>query len=398
MALSKKLLLLLLLIFFHNAAAESLLDAKHIAGNLQLFTYAIGDEDPASEGAYATSIGGILGYRYRWKNNFGVNLDYAGSNALGPSINAARLHLFNNDTHSIHLNTLARANIFYANKTSVARIGYQTLDTPLFNEDKTRIVPWGTESFTLSHIHENRVRTYLSIINRIRSNTSEVYKKESASGAIDSGLYIVAATYQPDDYHSLETYLYIAPDLYNSFYTQYQNNHPITDDIYLGFGIQYLKTFASGDSRNANINGINGGQDADVIATRVSFDYHDLETSLAYSQNFGQSGINKGYGGLTKLYTTSMVANGRKNFKPESWMLKADYQFTINEYGTSDIAIWLLNTQHHNTLGNDFTSYYTHLRHFLNVDTSLYIRYEYIDYEEALTDTDYLRIIMKYTF
>lgn len=377
---------------------ENLLHQQHFTGDIQLYTYAIGDEDPASEGAYATALGGTIGYRYRWNNNVGVNLDYSGSHALGPALHPERLHLFNNDIPSIHLNTIARANIFYSDQVTTARFGYQTLDTPLLNVDSTRIVPWSTESFTLSHIHENKVRAYLSFINRIRANTSHVYQKESASGAIDSGLYIAALTYQPDNFHALETYFYLAPDLYNAFYTQYQNNHPLTDTLYLGFGIQYIKTFANGDSKNADIQGVNGGQDADVIATQLSLDYGDFESSLAYSQNFGQSGINKGYGGLTKLYTTSMVSNGRKNYKPEAWMLKTAYQFSFNNYGSSDLAFWLLDTKHKDPLGNDFTSYYTHLRHFLNVDTSLFIRYEYVDYQKSLTDVDYFRIIMKYTF
>lgn len=170
----KYLLLLFIALPIYSQSLEHLLDKQHLTGNIQLYTYAIGDEDPNSEGAYATALGGVIGYRYRWENHVGINFDYAGSHALGPSVNFKRLHLFNNDIPSIHLNTIARANVFYSDPNTVARFGYQTLDTPLFNVDSTRIVPWSSESFTLSHIHENKIRAYLSFVNRIRSNTSHV--------------------------------------------------------------------------------------------------------------------------------------------------------------------------------------------------------------------------------
>jgi hypothetical protein len=66
---------------------------------------------------------------------------------------------------------------------------------------------------------------------------------------------------------------------------------------------------------------------------------------LNYSQNFGISGIVKGYGGLAKVFTTSMIANGRGNYKPETWMLKTEYNLPYGKWGQSELAFTYTNTR-----------------------------------------------------
>jgi len=93
-----------------------------------------------------------------------------------------------------------------------------------------------------------------------------------------------------------------------------------------------------------------------------------------------------------------MVANGRFNFQPETWMLHSWFDVVPLPYGHSEFALWLANTRVHDERGDDFNAYYTHLRHYFNADTSVYLRFEAIDYLNGKEDVNYLRLIASYNF
>jgi predicted porin len=110
------------------------------------------------------------------------------------------------------------------------------------------------------------------------------------------------------------------------------------------------------------------------------------------------SGIGKAYGGAAKVYTGSMIANGRGNYKPETWILKLDYQLPVDAY-KSDVAFHLTDTQVHDSRGKAFKAYYAHYRYFFTKRASVYLRYEYMDYKkETISDASYFRIISSYEF
>ena len=160
--------------------------------------------------------------------------------------------------------------------------------------------------------------------------------------------------------------------------------------------IQYFNSGNGGKYAERENN--NGGDDIDLIAIKVGFDSEDLMISLNYSQNFGLSGIVKGYGGLSQVFTTSMVANGRGNYKPETWMLKTSYDLLYTQWGQSELALTLTNTRVKDNRGDDFDAYYMHWRQRFNINTSLFIRYENLDYKSDKSDVSYLRVIAAYQF
>jgi len=276
------------------------------------------------------------------------------------------------------------------------KIGNLMLNTPMMNDDTTRIVPWSYQgaAYTGEAISDTKVQ--LNYIRQIRSHTSDEYTKESASGDIGSGITMLGIQYDGFEHFDLQSYYYYAPDLYSTFIAQVDHKYIIDKDNMICTGIQYFNSGNGG--KYAERENKNGGDDIDLLALKVGFHAEDWMLSLNYSQNFGLSGIVKGYGGLAKVFTTSMVANGRGNYKPETWMLKTAYEFPVGSWGQSDVALTLTNTRVKDNRGDDFDAYYMHWKHRFNVETSLFVRFEDINYNGDKSDVKYFRVIAAYEF
>lgn len=395
-----KVFLILTFLIFHLFADEedSLSQAfsnGNVLGNITLFAYNIDTKN--EENAYATALGGFLKYTTDERNPLFATVRFDQSSTVGPNKNKEKTGLFNNDKDGANLTALTEAFVAYKSKDRVIKAGNMMLNTPMMNDDTTRIVPWSYQGATFTSERFTATKIQLNHISQIRSHTSDEYKKESASGQFDDGISMLAITNESFKNISLQAYYYYAPDLYSTAIAQIDYNHVENEDFLFCFGLQYFKSGQGGKYNDRENN--NGGDDIDLLALKAGIDGPKYDITLNYSQNFGVSGIVKGYGGLSKVYTTSMVANGRGNFKPETWMLKSRFDIDPFNYGQSEFAIWLTNTRVHDNRGNDFDAFYSHVRHYFNADTSLYLRFEAIDYHDTPNnDVNYLRLIASYNF
>jgi hypothetical protein len=270
------------------------------------------------------------------------------------------------------------------------------LNTPLMNDDTTRIVPWSYQgvSYVGTALPDSKVQ--LLHISKIRSHTSDTYKKKSASGDIGRGVTMLGLQYEGFENLDLHSFYYYAPDLYSTFIAQVDYQYIISENHMLCASAQYFKSGNGG--QYAETENKNGGDDIDLIALRLSYDSNDFDINLNYSQNFGISGIVKAYGGLAKVLTTSMVANGRGNYKPETWMIKSAYDFQHTSWGESEIAMNLTHTRTKDSRGDSFDALYAHFKQRFNVNDSVFIRYETFDYKSNKSNVQYFRIIAKHKF
>jgi len=364
-------------------------------GNITLFSYNIDTKN--QENAYASSLGGFLKYSTDESSPLFASVRFHQSSSIGPNENKEKTQLFNNDKDASNLTTLSEAFLAYRYKGRVFKIGNMMLNTPMMNDDTTRIVPWSYQgaTFTSERLADTKIQIYH--ITQIRANTSDEYKRESASGKFDDGISMLGITYEGINEISIQSYYYHAPSLYNTFIGQIDYRYVASEDFLFCYGVQYFNS-SDGGKYNDTLSR-HGGDDIDLLAFKVGVDGPKYNVTLNYSQNFGLSGIVKGYGGLAKVFTTSMVANGRGNFKPETWMLKTRFDIDPLDYGQSEFAIWLTNTRVHDSRGEDFDAFYSHIRHYFNANTSLYIRFEAIDYHDTpKNDVNYLRIIASFNF
>jgi len=366
-----------------------------VHGQIKLFSY---DIDKASdEDAYATAVGGYLVYSTDTvdtnKSIFG-SMRFHTSQPVGYGQNREKTSLFKDNGEALTANS--EAYIGWRGSGRVLRIGNLMLNTPMMNDDRTRIVPWSYQgaAYTGEAIPDTKVQ--LNYIRKIRSHISDKYAEESASGEIGSGITMLGIEYDGIKNFDLQSYYYYAPDLYSTFIAQADYKLILDKDNMICVGIQYFNSGNGG--KYAETENKNGGDDIDLLAIKAGFHAEDWLVSLNYSQNFGISGIVKGYGGLAQVFTTSMIANGRGNYKPETWMLKTVYEFPVDKWGQSDVALTLTNTRVKDSRGDDFDAYYMHWKHRFNVETSLFVRFEDIDYKGDKSDVKYLRVIASYDF
>jgi len=363
-----------------------------VHGQIKLFSYDI--DKSSDEDAYANAVGGYLKYSTDTKQTFYASVRFHTSQPVGYGQNREDTSLFNDNGDALTANS--EALIGWNGRHRTLKMGNLMLNTPMMNDDRTRIVPWSYQgaAYTGETIPDTKVQ--LNYIRQIRSYTSDEYTKESASGEIGSGITMLGLQYDGIKNLDLQSYYYYAPDLYSTFTAQADYKIIIDEDSLICAGIQYFKSGNGG--KYAETENKNGGDDIDLLALNVGFDAEDWEITLNYSQNFGISGIVKGYGGLAKVFTTSMIANGRGNYKPETWMLKTAYEFPVGTWGQSDVALTLTNTRVKDSRGDDFDAYYMHWKHRFNVDTSLFVRFEDINYKGDKSNVKYFRVIAAYDF
>ena len=390
-------IVLIILFLFTAAYAETNTTLSNaftngsVNGNLTLFAYNIDKQH--AQNSYATALGGFLKYTTDDKLPLFASARFYQSSPVGPDKNREQTQLFKKDGSS--LTALAESYVAYKYKKRVVKGGNFMLQTPMMNDDTTRIVPWSYQGFAFTSEAIADTMVQINYITQIRDHTSDEYKKESASGEFEKGITMLGAHYQGINEVSIEAYYYYAPELYSTFITQIDYKHVTKDDTLFCLGVQYFNSGKGGKYNNRE--GRNGGDDINLLALKMGVDGSFYNVTLNYSQNFGLSGIVKGYGGLAKVYTTSMVANGRGNYKPETWMLKSRVE--LNEYtdAESEFAIWLTHTRVKDYRGDDFDAFYSHYRHYFTPNVSLYVRFEAIDYKNK-NDVNYLRIITTYDF
>ncbi len=363
-----------------------------VHGQLKLFSYNI--EKTSDEDAYANAVGGYLKYSTDIRQPFYALVRFHTSLPMGYGENREDTALFNDNGNALTVNS--EAYIGWRTPTRVFKVGNLMLNTPMMNDDTTRIVPWSYQGVAITGETIENTKVQINYIRKIRSYTSDKYTKESASGEIGSGITMLGVVYDGFEHFDLQSYYYYAPDLYSTFIAQVDYKRIFDKDNMFCASIQYFKSGNGG--KFAETENKSGGDDIDLLAMKIGFDAEDWEVSLNYSQNFGISGINKGYGGLSKVFTSSMIANGRGNYSPQTWMIKTAYEFPVGALGQSDVAVTYTKTRVKDSRGDNFDAYYMHWKHRFNVDTSLFVRFENMDYKGDKSNANYLRIIAAYDF
>ncbi len=363
-----------------------------IHGQIKLFSYTIDNE--TDEDDYTTALGGYLKYNTDTKRPFFGILRFHTAQPVGYQKNKEDTAVYDENGDALTVNS--EAYIGWSHNKKILKVGNFMLNTPMMNDDTTRIVPWSYQGFAFTGEALPYTKVQFNYIRQTRSYTSDEYKRESASGQIGSGITMLGLQYDGIEGWDLQSYYYYAPDLYSTLTLQTNYSYIIDDHHLICIGMQYFNSGNGG--KYAERENKNGGDDINLLALKILFHAEDWSMSLNYSQNFGISGIVKGYGGLSKVFTTSMIANGRGNYKPETWMLETHYDLPFTKWGQSEMAFTYTNTRTKDSRGDDFDAYYAHWRQRFSIDSSLFVRYEHLDYKGGKSDSNYLRIIASYNF
>ncbi len=376
-------------ILLSSSLTEAMRDGR-VETEGKVFTYDI--DKPTPNDAYASAVGGYLKYSSDTNKTIYVGIRFHASLPIGANTNPLKTALFDNDGDGLVVNS--EAYIGWRGEDRSLKMGNLMLNTPMMNDDTTRIVPWSYQGLLYTGKTIPNLKVQLAHVINIRSHTSSEYTKESASGEIGDSVTMLGLHYNGIDDLNLHGYYYYDPDLYSTLFLQTDYQYKLDEEQILCASIQYVDSGDGGEF--ADSEGKNGGDDIRLMAARLGYNSENLNISLNYSQNFGLSGIVKGYGGLTKVHTTSMIANGRGNYKPETWMIKMLYELPATTWGVSEFGFNYTRTKTHDVRGSQFDAHYLHFKQKFNNKVSLFLRYESFDYLDERADEKYLRLIFAY--
>ena len=360
--------------------------------HIELFHYDIeAQNDQASQ---ATVLGGYIDYTSKPLYDLGFGVKQYLSHLILASKNPALTSL--TDTAGNDINPLSEFYACYQNEHIAFKIGKQQIDTPMLNDDTTRLIPFSYQGIT-SRISWD-VDTFLSLgyVNRFRANNEEDYTEYTASGLAEDGVaYIGFHTQFGNIRH--QWYYYHAPKLFNTLHMEVETRTPFESSMDIHYGVQAIYTFDN-EGGIHTLNSNNGGGDVKLIAAKLGLGSEQFSYTGSLSYNFGKDGINRGYGGLSSIYTSSMIAQGKTEGHPFAKSLKVHYRYFSpskdKEYSSS---LYLTNITYEDNAYSTVNALYIDHKFKFRPREYILLRYErqWIANED---DKSYLRIISAYTF
>lgn len=383
--------LLTLLPLFGENSFKALLSGGKTEGSLYALYYDRQAKRPGDEYTAAV-IGGSLAYTTPREQPVYLSARLQSSNLTGARTNPERSRLIGMDRKSV--DALSEAYLGLRDGDHQLRIGRQSLDTPLLNGDRTRVVPYTYNGVHYQWNGSDKSRAVLGKVNRIKAFDSRNFDTVSDSGELDDGIWYLGLEDRRLSGLSYVLYYYQASLLYDALFLEIDDSYDL-DSVQIFSGIQYIKTWKDGEGKNIDPAREEGGDDVTLAALRLGFKAGTYGLIIAHSQNSGQDGLGRAYGGLAELFTTTMITDGihRGSPKTTSVRLKYDWSpltstrliYNITDYGVD------AHDKVQNSATNDYRSFYADLKYEAADDVMVYFQYEQLDKEEAKTDLNEFR-------
>ncbi|MEA2048772.1 MAG: OprD family outer membrane porin [Campylobacterota bacterium] len=359
--------------------------------HIELFHYQIlSHHEGDSLEARATALGGFIQYTSAPLYHFGLNLKQYASHLIFQSQNPENTSL--TDWAGEDINPLSEFNLYYQNDNVHIKAGKQQLQTPLINDDTTRLIPFSYLGLTADINLDTSSKLFLGHISEFRANNSETYTEYSSSGFAEKGVSFVGLHTTLDSIKA-EAYYYYAFKLYNTLHLQVEDHYQYSEEKTLFYGIQAIHTQKNKNGINIS-NTKNGGGDVKLVAGKIGIRSEKFSYTASLSYNFGEDGINRGYGGLSSLYTTAMITNGKLDGNPFAKSLKVRYTYKNKIYSS---ALYLTNVSYKEKSKNSINSIYIDHKFNFRAREYLFLRFEH-QWISDEQDKSYFRIISAYDF
>lgn len=340
----------------------------------------------------AAAVGGTLAYTSPKEAGAYVSARLQSTNLTGARTNPELSRLVGADKQSVDALTEAYLGLIDGNH--LLRLGRQHLDTPLLNGDTTRVVPYSYNAIHYQWNGSDKSRAVLGKVNRIKPFDSRFFEPVSDSGELDDGIWYAGLEDRRLSGLSYILYYYQAPLLYDAFFVEVDDSYDL-DGMQIFSGIQYVKSYENGEGENIDPLREEGGGDVALAALRLGFKAGTYGLIVAHSQNSGQDGLGRAYGGMAELFTTTMVTDGIHRGSPKTTSVRLKYDWTPETstrliYNLTDYGV----DAHDKVPGsttNDYKSFYADLKYEMPGDALVYFQYEQLDKELAQSDLNEFR-------
>ena len=369
--------------------------------HIELFHYDINSLEESHENdSYATVVGGFIDYRSKalW-GHLGIGFKHYYSHLIFDTKNPDKTSL--TDKAGDEINPLAKFYLYYKDDfmqdgSMEIRAGKQQLNTPLINNDTTRLIPFSYEAITAKFNFSKTTILSLGHVYKFRANNSESYTEFSSSGYAQNGVSFIGLNTQFGDVEH-QWYYFCANELYNALHMEVKTQTPYDETKDIIYGVQAIYTFKNANGKNID-NSNNGGDNIRLLATKIGFKKSGFESIFSLSYNFGADGISRGYGGVASLYTTSMMTSGKTEGKPfaKSFKLKYTYDSASRKDAYSS-SLYLTNVTYPSADFHNINAIYIDHKFHFRPREYIHLRFEHQWIDNA-QDRNYFRIISAYEF
>ncbi|MFK5975308.1 MAG: OprD family outer membrane porin [Sulfurovum sp.] len=368
--------------------------------HIELFYYDINSLEDNENNSYATVAGGFIDYRSKalW-GHLGVDIKHYYSHLIFDTKNPNKTSL--TDTAGHEINPLAELYLYYQNDFMQdgfmeIRVGKQQLNTPLINSDTTRLIPFSYEAITAKFNFSKTTTLSLGHVYKYRANNSENYTDFTSSGYAENGVSFIGLNTRFGDVEH-QWYYFYSKELYNALHIEVKGKIPYDETRDIIYGVQAIYTFKNANGKSIdNLN--NGGDNVRLLATKVGLKKSGFKSIFSLSYNFGKDGINRGYGGLSSLYTTSMITSGKKQGNPFAKSLKLKYTYGSNSRKNAySSALYLTNITYNSADFHTINAIYIDHKFHFRPREYIYLRFER-QWIDNVPNRSYFRIISAYEF
>lgn len=383
--------LAMLVSLFGEESFKHLLEGGQAEGGLYALYYDRKSDTLGSEYT-AAAVGGSLAYTSRKEAGTYISARLQSTNLTGARTNPALSRLVVEDEKSV--DALSEAYLGMIDGNHLLRIGRQQLDTPLLNGDATRVVPYTYNGVHYQWTGSDKSRAVLGKVNEIKPFDSRFFEKLSDSGELDDGVWYLGLEDRRVSGLGYVLYYYQAPLLYDAVFMEIDDSYEL-DGVQIFSGIQYIKTYENGEGENIDPSREEGGADVALAALRLGFKAGTYGLIIAHSQNSGQDGLGRAYGGQAELFTTTMITEGIHRGSPKTTSVRLKYDWAPHTssrviYNVTDYGVDA-HDKVANSATNDYTSLYIDLKYETADDVMVYFRYEQLDREAKETDLNEFR-------
>jgi hypothetical protein len=203
----------------------------------------------------------------------------------------------------------------------IARAGRTTFNLPYLNQQDNRMVPNTFEVYGIARVVDQGFSFVLMQVDEMKRRNSDRFESMSEAAGLansDEAMSTAGVNLATGKFYAGAINHY-AWDFMNTFYTEANLAHTITDKLSLSGSVQYTDQRSIGDE-------LDGDFDTQVVGTELAASYQHAVLRFAYTSTDEGSGIRSPFGAYPGYL--SIIVNDFNRAGEDAWLVGLSYKFT----------------------------------------------------------------------